>query len=110
MELIGRKEFKMSYQLELETSFGEDNEIRVIVDVTPGRPAKINCLPEDAYPEESDEIEIVDCWLIKRHEVGTNEEVPFYFEGVATWHEGLKKYISLEEMISEEAIEKFHEE
>ena len=52
--------------IEFQTYFGEDNVLNVIADVTPGRPAKINCLPEDAYPAENAEVEIIDCRLVNK--------------------------------------------
>jgi hypothetical protein len=38
---------------------GDDNELDVTANVTPGCPARTNCLPEDAYPAEDAEVEIV---------------------------------------------------
>ena len=52
--------------VEFTTYFGEDNVLNVIADVTPGRPAKIDCLPEDACPAEAAEVEITDCRLVNK--------------------------------------------
>ena len=41
----------------------ENNILIVEATVSPGRPARINCLPEDAYPAEDPEIEIGDCHI-----------------------------------------------
>ncbi len=50
------------YELPSGTTLNVEAEI-----VSEGRPAKINCLPEDAYPAEDPEIEIVSCQLDDGH-------------------------------------------
>ena len=48
----------MTNEIQFSYILGDDNELTVTATITPGYPARINCLPEDAYPAESDDVEI----------------------------------------------------
>ena len=47
----------------------DGNEYRVEFEITPGRPAKLNAMPEDCYPEEPPEVAA--CTVSGPVEVGT---------------------------------------
>ena len=50
--------------MDVEFEYELENNILIVeATVTPGRPARINCLPEDAEPAEGPEIEIGDCHI-----------------------------------------------
>ena len=68
--------------VEFQTTFGDDNVLNVIANVTAGRPAKTNCLPEDATPAEGPEVEIIDCRLVDESTGAAG--VPFIAAGVQT--------------------------
>lgn len=55
----------MATQVDFEYELGENN-LRVIADVTLGRPAYLgpSVLPGDSYPEEGSDVELVDCILV----------------------------------------------
>ncbi len=49
----------MTNEIQFTYILGDDNELVVCAALTPGRAARTNCLPEDAYPAEDAEAEIV---------------------------------------------------
>lgn len=55
----------MTTQVDFEYELGE-NDLRVIADVTLGRPAYLgpSVLPGDSYPAEGSDVELVDCILV----------------------------------------------
>jgi len=48
----------MTNEIQFSYILGDDNELTVTATITPGYPARINCLPEDAYPAEFYYVEI----------------------------------------------------
>ena len=90
--------------VEFQINWGSDNTLNVIADVTPGSPAKTNSLPEDAYPAEPAKIDILDCRIVDANNPDA-PGIPFDHIGLGVWNRITKKYSSLEDWITEEAIQ-----
>jgi len=92
-------------QVEFEYYLG-DNVLKVLADVTPGKPAQIYGPPENCYPAEDAEVELLDIWLIDET---SGNETQFDPDGV--YVKAYKdRYNSLEDELEELAVEKAHEE
>lgn len=104
----------MPTTVEFTHYFGEDNCLLVTAEVTPGKPARVDCLPENAYPAEDPVVEISECRVFDEG-LGYDDRqyVPFEVDGLFTQRiqsgEGyqLMHYTSLEEEIKDAAYESF---
>jgi hypothetical protein len=85
--------------------FGDDNKLEVEAEVTLGKPARINCLPEDAEPAEDDTVEITDVWMVD----GDGGRVEFFPGNVLFRPFAKTEPKCLEDALIEAAIEKVHE-
>ena len=96
----------MTNEIQFSYILGDDNELTVTATITPGYPARINCLPEDAYPAEFYYVEITSVKF-----AGS----VFTIEGVITQAyvnsvTGKMHRQSLEEALEEAALEAFMEQ
>lgn len=82
--------------------FGDDNKLEVEAEVTLGKPARINCLPEDAEPAENDEVELTSIYLVDKD----NNRTEFFPSGVFIRPWAKTEAKCLEQAIIEAAIEK----
>ncbi len=78
-----------------------DNRLEIEAEVTPGRPAHTNCLPEDAYPAEPDEVEIVSVHIVDEH--GGNFEFDTSAISIRPWASA--KLRCLDDVLIETAVE-----
>ena len=95
----------MPTQVDFEFDF-HGNNLRILADVTPGRPARINCLPEHAEPAESPTIEYVEVKLVDAHGV----EVDLDPVGLGYWDRYQQRYRSLEEELDDFALAQIEDE
>ncbi len=69
--------------VEFEHYFGEDNCLLVTAEVTLGKPARLDCAPEDAEEAIEPEVEIISCNLIPNDTIQT-PQVKFRPDGLYT--------------------------
>ena len=91
--------------VEFTVSWGSDNILNIIANVTPGRTGHYGptILPEDSYPADPPEVEVIDCRIVDENNPNGGE-VPFDYAGLGVWNRITKKYTSLEDWINEEAV------